>query len=393
MRRFLTLLTLVVTLAGGSPAAGQSGAAKTLDIYYIDAEGGQSTLFVSPSGQVLLVDTGSGGDRDPARIFEALKAAGVQKIDHMLLTHYHGDHYGGLPQIAKQIPIAHFYDHGQSVEMDRPNVAAFAKVYTDLVGHTPRTILKPGDKIPLAGTDVTVLVSSGNVLKTPIAKAPGAGRPNPACAGFREKDESKVDPDNHQSVGFVLTYGQFRTVDMGDFTWNREGQLMCPNNPVGTVDVYLTTHHGLDLSGAPAFVHAIQPRVAIMNNGVRKGGNPQTYQTLESSPGLEDLWQLHWSYNGMLEHNTAGIMIANIDAKDQLAALVANPPAAVIGLPARVDAPPAGTAPVGPVYPAGLNGNANHSPAYWIKVSAKANGSFTVTNSRNGYTKTYAAKQ
>src|SRR5258706_15172308 len=146
MRRFLTLLTLVVTLAGGSPAAGQSGAAKTLDIYHIDAEGGQSTLFVSPSGQVLLVDTGSGGDRDPARILEALKAAGVQKIDHMLLTHYHRDHYGGLPQIAKQIPITHFFDHGQPVEMDQSNVAAFANVYIDLVGNTPRTILKPGDK-------------------------------------------------------------------------------------------------------------------------------------------------------------------------------------------------------------------------------------------------------
>ena len=175
--------------------------------------------------------------------------------------------------------------------------------------------MKPGDKLAFAGTDTTTVMSDSVPLKTPIAKAPGAGRPNPLCAEHKPRDESKVDPDNHHSAGFVMNYGRFRTIDLGDLTWSREFMLMCPNNPVGTVDLYLTNHHGLDQSGAPAFVHAIQPRVAIMNNGTRKGGAVQTFQTLETSPGLEDIWQLHWSYAGGVEHNAPGVMIANIDER------------------------------------------------------------------------------
>ena len=230
--------------------------------------------------------------------------------------------------------------------------------------------MKPGDKLEFAGTDTTAVMSDSVPMKTPIAKAPGAGRPNPLCAGHKPRDESKVDPDNHHSAGFVMNYGRFRTIDLGDLTWSREFMLMCPNNPIGTVDLYLTNHHGLDQSGAPAFVHAIQPRVAIMNNGTRKGGAVQTFETLETSPGLEDVWQLHWSYAGGVEHNAPGVMIANIDAADQLAAIV--------GLAATP--------------PAGAGGMAAHSPAHYIKVSARTDGSFSVTNSRNGYSRTYAAR-
>jgi hypothetical protein len=170
-----------------------------------------------------------------------------------------------------------------------------------------------------------VVTSAGNVLQTPIAKAPGAGRPNPACASFKERDESRVDPDNHQSAGFVLSYGKFRMLNLGDFTWNREFKLMCPNNPIGTVDLYLTSHHGLDQSGSAALVHGVRPRVAIMNNGTRKGGAVQTAEILESSPGLEDRWQLHWSYWDGVEHNAPGVMIANIDEPAQLAAILTSP--------------------------------------------------------------------
>ena len=373
MRRMLTLpmvAALVVMPFAGLSA--QTRAAKTLDIYYIDTEGGQSTLFVSPAGQTLLVDTGNAGDRDLNRILDVLKTAGVKQIDHLVLTHYHGDHYGSMAEIVKRIPVAHFYDHGPSIEGDRPPVAAFQKLYPEIIGKSQRTIVKPGDKIAFAGTDVTVVTSDTHVLKTPIAKAPGAGRPNPECASFKERDESKVDPDNHHSVGFVLTYGKFRMLDLGDFTWNREFQLMCPNNPIGTVDLYLTSHHGLDQSGSPALVHGLQPRVAVMNNGTRKGGAVQSFQTLESSPGLEDLWQLHWSYAGGVEHNAPGVRIANIDEPAQIAAIV--------------------TGSTTPAPPAGMAGNAAHSPAYYIKVSANTDGSFTVTNSRNGYSKTYAAR-
>ena len=288
LSRFLAVSLVVVSTAALLPAQTPADA-KALDIYFIDTEGGQATLYVSPSGQTLLVDTGNAGERDLGRILGVLELAGVKQIDHLFLTHYHGDHYGSMPELSKRIPIKHFYDHGDSVELDRPNIAAFAKVYAELVGKTAHTVVKPGDKIAFAGTDITVVTSAGNVLQTPIAKAPGAGRPNPACASFKERDESRVDPDNHQSAGFVLTYGRFRMLNLGDFTWNREFKLMCPNNPIGTVDLYLTSHHGLDQSGSAALVHGVRPRVAIMNNGTRKGGAVQTAEILESSPGLEDL--------------------------------------------------------------------------------------------------------
>ncbi len=377
MRRIVFLLVALATIpvsSSQSPAAG-----KALDIYFIDTEGGQATLYVSPSGQTLLVDTGNAGERDLGRILEVLGVAGVTQIDHMFLTHYHGDHYGSLPELSTRLPIRHFYDHGESVEKDRPNIAKFLPVYSDIVSKGVRTVVKPGDKIAFAGTDVTVVMSDGNPLRKPIAKAPGAGLTNPGCVGFKERDESKVDPDNHQSAGFVVAYGKFRMVNLGDLTWSREFKLMCPNNPIGTVDLYLTTHHGLDQSGSAAFVHAIRPRVAIMNNGTRKGGHVQTYQILETSPGLEDVWQLHWSYWGGVEHNAPGVMVANVDEPAQLAAIVGGTAAG--GQTAAT--PP----------PAGPGGNANHAPAHYLKVTARNDGSFTVTNSRNAYAKTYPVRR
>jgi competence protein ComEC len=380
MRRVISvLMALALAVMPASIASAQPPAnGKTLDIYFIDTEGGQATLYVSPSGQALLVDTGNAGERDLGRILEVLGAAGVKQLDHMFLTHYHGDHYGGLPELSKRIPIKHFYDHGESVEKDRANVANFLKAYAEIVGSAARTVVKPGDTIAFAGADVTVVMSDGNALQKPMARAPGAGRANPACANFTERDESKVDPDNHQSAGFVMTYGRFRTINLGDLTWSREFTLMCPNNPLGTVDLYLTNHHGLDQSGSAALVHAIQPRVAVMNNGTRKGGHVQTFQILESSPGLEDVWQLHWSYWGGVEHNAPGVMIANVDDPAQLASIVAGPAASG---QTPLAAPPAGQA-----------GNATHVPAHYLKVTAQADGSFTVTNSRNGYSKTYSAR-
>ena len=370
MRKALSLLVVLAVCAMPIASSAQAPPGKTLDIYYIDTEGGQATLFVSPTGQTLLVDAGNAGERDLNRILEVLKVAGVKQIDHFWLTHYHGDHYGSLIDVAKQIPIKHLYDHGPSIEGDRPNIIKFQAAYAEFYKSIPRTIVKPGDKLPLTGTDTTAVMSDSVPMKTAIAKAAGAGQPNPLCADHKPRDESKVDPDNHHSAGFVMNYGRFRTIDLGDLTWSREFMLMCPNNPIGTVDLYLTNHHGLDQSGAPAFVHAIQPRVAIMNNGTRKGGAVQTFQTLETSPGLEDVWQLHWSYAGGVEHNAPGVMIANIDAADQLAAIV--------GLSAT--------------QPAGAGGMAAHTPAHYLKVSARNDGSFTVTNSRNGYSRTYAAR-
>ena len=377
-----------------------SFAQKPLDIYFIDMEGGHSTLYVSPSGQSMLIDTGSPGDRDVDRIMAVLEAAGVKQIDYMVLSHYHSDHIGGLEALAKRIPIKHFVDHGASVEA-REQVPGFQKIYADLYEKAPRMIAKPGDKVPVAGLDVTVVTSANQVIKKPIAGAPGAGKPNPACADFQPRDESRVDPDNPQSVGLVIANGKFRTINLADFTWNSERDLMCPNNPIGTIDLYLTSHHGIDQSGSPALVHGLRPRVAVMHNGTRKGGAASTYAALHSSPGLEDIWQLHWSWTGGLENNPAGVFIANLDDKETIANVIQNPPQPLqFGTGGRgagaPGAPPAATTATAAAPPPGTGrgpGRGGHTgPAFWIKVSALPDGSFTVTNTRNGFTKSYGAK-
>ena len=368
------------------PLAAQSPT-KALQIYYVDTEGGQATLFVAPSGETLLVDTGNPGGRDTDRLMLAIEDAGVKQIDHLVLTHHHGDHVGGLPELAKRIPIKRFYDHGPTAEGDRAGSQGFHETYAQIRGNAVRTVVKPGDTIPIAGLDITFVSSAGEVLKTNL---PGAGRPNPSCAQFAEKDLSKVfDPDNSHSAGFVLSFGRFRTIDLGDLTWNHEGQLACPANRIGTIDLYLTTHHGINQSNAPALVHALQPRVAIMNNGTRKGGAVETFETLETSPGFEDLWQLHWSYNVMTDHNAPGVFIANIDDNTTIANLLTAPPAPPRGAGAAAGAAAGGGG------RGGGRGNPPppHTPAYWIKVIAQQDGTFTVINARNGFSKTYAARK
>ena len=277
-----------------------------------------------------------------------------------------------MEQLAKRMPIKHFYDHGKNAE-SREMLAGFGAMYEEL-SKGKRTTVKPGDKIRVAGLDITAVAAAAQVLK---ANLPGGGGANPACAGVKPKDESAyMDIDNGQSAGFVLTYGKFRTVDLGDLTWNAELELMCPTNRLGAVDLYLTSHHGVNQSGSPALVHGLAPRVAIMNNGTRKGGSLDAFQTVHASPGLEDLWQLHWSYNVGLDHNTPGMFIANVESNETVAGILTAPPPAAGVPPARGVGRPGGAA-------------AAHSPAYWLKVSAEQDGTFTVTNPRNGFSKTY----
>ena len=365
------ILATVLFLAAGVVALLAQRPAAELNIYYIDTEGGQSTLFVSPAGESLLVDTGNAGERDLSRIVETVKGAGVKQIDHMWTTHYHGDHVGSLLALAKQVPIMHYYDHGKPHPNDRIVSAAFLTSYEELT-QGKRTIVKPGDKVKMAGLDITAVASANQFMRSNL---PGGGRANAACAGVQKKDESAyMDPDNGESAGFLLAYGRFRTVDLGDLTWNGELDLMCPTNRIGTVDLYLTSHHGLAKSGSPALVHGLQPRVAVMNNGTRKGGELDTFKVLRELSGLEDLWQLHWSYNVGLE-NTPATFVANIEDNATLGGVLAPPQG--------------GGARGGP----GGFGGAAHTPAYLIKVSAQQDGTFTVTNTRNSFSKTYRPRQ
>ena len=362
------LLAATFCLAAGLAGLLAQPRTGTLTIYYVDTEGGQSTLFVGPTGESLLVDTGNAGDRDLGRIVETLKAAGVTRIDHLWTTHYHGDHVGALLALAKQVPVQRFYDHGAPHPGDRIVSSAFLAAYEE-VSRGRRTVVQPGDKVRMAGLDITAVASANQFLRSNL---PGTGGPNPSCAGVPRKDESAYfDPDNGESAGFVLAYGRFRTIDLGDLTWNGELDLMCPANRIGSVDLYLTSHHGLEKSGSPALVHALRPRVAVMNNGTRKGGAPDVFRVLHQSPGLEDLWQLHWSYNAALD-NAPGVFIANLDDPATIAAVLTAPAAAAPAPSGRGGPPPVA-----------------HAPAYLIKVAAQQDGTFTVTNTRNGFSKTY----
>jgi competence protein ComEC len=357
------LAIVVVSLAA------QTRAGNTLDIYVVDVEGGNATLFVSPSGESLLMDTGNGGAaaaRDAERIMAAVKDAGLSRIDHLITTHWHGDHFGAMAELAGRVAIRHYIDHGPSVQSQPASDVFLKDVYPGLYGKARRTIAKPGDRIPIGGLDWRIVTSAGEAIKTPL---PGGGQPNPFCAAFKPQD---ADPtENAQSVGSVVTFGRFKAVHLGDLTWNKEFDLMCPINRIGTAEVFFVTHHGQPVSNAEVVVHALQSRVAIMNNGTRKGGQPAAMRIIHSAPRLEDLWQIHFSTLSGQEHTTPGLFIANtIDNQTD-------------AMPIAPMAPPSGPgAPPAPVH---------NGPAYWIKVSAQQDGSFTVTNSRNGFSKSYKA--
>ena len=368
MRR--SLLTLVIALAVAVSVAGQTPSRKTLDIYFVDTEGGKATLFVTPSGETVLIDTGNPGARDLERITAVLDHAGVKQIDHLISTHYHVDHIGGMAELAKRLPVRHYVDHGPTVEA-KEQVAGFQDTYVALRAQARHSVVKAGDRVPVRDVEWRIVTSAGQALTRPL---PGGGQSNAECGTFEKRNAP--NDENGQSVGSVVIFGQFRLIDLGDLVWNDEFNLVCPRNLVGTVDVYVASHHGMDASGSRALVHGIRPRVALMHNGTRKGATVQTYQTLRSSPGFEDVWQLHWSYNGLIEHNPPGVFIANVDDAETVAGILTAPPP-VPG--AR------GGGRGGPALPP-------HVPAHWIKIAAHADGRYTITNSRTGFSKTYATR-
>src|SRR5579863_2999956 len=283
-----------------------------LQVYFIDVEGGQATLFVAPTGQSLLIDTGwpDNNFRDADRIVAAAKDAGISKLDYVLITHYHDDHVGGAPQLAQRIPIGTFIDHGENREPAWQKLYDAYKALLDS-GKYRHIVAKPGDVLPIQGIRAEVITSDGAVIQKPL---PGAGQPNPYCANSPEPPADTTE--NPRSLGVLITYGKLRILDLGDLTADKERELMCPINRLGKIDIYIASHHGFNQSGSPALVHAIVPQVAIVDNGAKKGGSPSALDIIKSSPRIDGVWQLHFSVEAGAAHNTAMDFIANPQGTD-----------------------------------------------------------------------------
>ncbi len=371
---FLHVAPLVLFAGFG---AGQSQTAKTLEAYLIDVEGGNAQLYRLPGGESVLIDSGNGGagaTRDAARIMAAVKDAGLTQIDHLITTHYHGDHVGGLAELATHVPIREFVDHGPNVQPG-PQIDPVLARYAELYAKARHRVVKPDDTLAVKDVDWRFVSAGGQVLKRAL---PGGGQPNPYCQAFTRHQVNPVsgapvgNTEDEQSVGSHVTFGRFRLLYLGDLTWNQEFDLACPSNRIGKVDLFVASRHGQPSSNSEALVHAVQPRAILMNNGTRKGGQPQAMRILLSSPGLENLWAVHFSELGGQEYTVPGLFIANVFDTP----LTAMPVAPLI--------PTDGAAP--PPVPA------HNGMAYWIKVSARPDGRFTVTNGRNGFGKTYEPK-
>jgi competence protein ComEC len=351
MKRTVIAFALVVLVA-----AGATRAADTLDIYFIDTEGGQATLLVTPAGQTMLIDAGF-ADADPAtardasRIAAAAKQSNAKGIDVFLPTHFHGDHVGGVEQVAARLPIALFVDDGPAVQESAPlrqRVGEYSEIYAAEFAKGKHLVVKAGDKIPVKGLDVTVVATNG---KPTTAK----GDPNPNCEGIAMRPAG--NPEDTESIGVVVQFGRFRFANFGDMPWNQEVELLCPANKVGMIDVYQTPAHGREPSKA---VYAMAPRVAVADNGARKGAGPATVKAFRAMPGFEDLWLLHFNVPGGADGNPAPEFIANLDEPG-------NP---------------------------GDPGNAgNKDQGKYLKLSAMPDGSFTMFNARTNATRRYPPRR
>jgi beta-lactamase superfamily II metal-dependent hydrolase len=327
----ILLLALLARPSGQSPADG-------LSIYFIDVEGGQSTLIVAPTGESMLVDAGyADNDRDPNRILAAAHDAGIRQIDTLLVTHFHADHDGGVPGVARQIPIKQFLDDGDVVRTpeaiaDRDWLLTLARynAYVQARGRAPHVEPQPGYQMKVGAAQVTFVSHDGKTITQPL---PGGGESNAACPATAPDAQEKIE--NPRSNGFVLQFGRFRFLDLGDLVGQPLFALLCPRSLIGPVDLYLIPHHGGVDTWYPATFAGFHPRVAIINNGPLKGGAPEAFDAVRHAPGLEATFQLHASR-----------------------------------LPGSIDLPPSQIS------------NLDDTTSYWIKVIARENGSFTVVNAR-----------
>lgn len=342
-RVLLLAATLCAVFFTRSQYAFAADSPKSLVVYFVDVEGGQATLFVTPAGESLLIDTGWDGfdGRDAERIVAAAKDAGLSRIDYVLITHYHSDHVGGVTQLAARIPIGAFIDHGEnSAVKDEPTLIGW-HAYQQLLaeGKYKRISVKPGDALPFRAAQFVIVNGGGEVLEKPL---PGADAANGNC------EATPLPPADHTenefSLGLVMNFGKLRLVDLGDLPWAKELELMCPVNKLGKADIYVATHHGLFFSGSGALVHGIAPRVAIVENGAKKGGSASALDILRSSPGISAIYQLHWSEDAGAAHNSPAEFLANLAGPDT---------------------------------------------GYYLKLTAHPNGDFEILNARTGKTARY----
>lgn len=325
----------------------------TFDIYWVDVEGGAATLAVSPTGESLLIDTGweTDDDRDAKRIALAAAEAGLTRIDTLVMTHYHADHVGGLRALAELIPIGRCLDHGTNTEETNQR---WVDAYLEICGDK-RAAVEAGQSLALGAVGIDVIASDNRLITSPV----NGGGPNALCATAERK--TQASPENQRSVGVLFTYGRFTFLDLGDLNWAKEIALSCPVNKVGQVSVYQTSRHGaFDDAGAPTHLYAIAPQVVVVNNGPRKGLGGTSpgfsevstahYERIAASPGLEGIWQSHRSLlDPAPDHNTSEDMIANL-------------------------------------------GETGDDEGHWIQASIRQDGTFTVTNGRNGVSRGYTAR-
>lgn len=363
LRRFLTSVGFAALLAG--PATARDGA---LQMVSIDVEGGGGTLFVTPDGKSLLIDTGNpdvsratGDHPSSERIVAAANALGVKKIDYLLTTHYHGDHIGGFEGLLKRMPVGTVIDHGENRETKAspapnapeidmknppPGSSEFGyRHYLELIGKRPHIVARPGQVFHIGGMTVTIVMADAQPIAKPL---PGAGEANPSCAGM-ESMANNGGEENARSTASVISWGKTRIAAFGDLTWDREKDLFCPTDRVGKVDVYLATHHGTGLSGSPAAVNALAPVVAIVGNSARKGADAERMKTIKASPRIQGVWQLHTT-TVAADINGPAEMIAN-ESTDQ-----------------------------------------TKDKFFGLRLRIQKNGEITVINERNGFNKTYGAK-
>jgi len=342
MKRLFDVCRVTAAVVVATALMTGARAASTLDIYFIDVEGGQSTLLVTPAGQSLLIDTGYGGlgNRDPDRVLAAARMAGVTRLDYLLITHFHADHAGGAAEVVRRLPVETFVDYGEPIEKSefaQAPFAAYAAVRSQGLSRHPR----PGEKLTLKGLEVEVLSAGGALLSRPTQRT--AGVRNSACATLEKQPD--IEGENPRSIGIRVRFGSFTFLDLGDLPGANLSALACPNNLLGHADVYLVPHHGNRDTAIPAVVEAVSPRVAIMNNGATKGGDPAAFKVLHEATGIDGVWQLHRSRNqGAANYPDA--FIANPDEGDKDAGA-------------------------------------------WLKISAEGSGAFSVTNGRTGLTTRY----